>query len=75
MQVPGYHFYSPGIAANDKGDAVLAFSGSNVNGFVGSYFAGHYRTDPPNTTNGNKIWQFKSGEACSLEARQASQVI
>jgi hypothetical protein len=29
-----------------------------------SYFAGHYRTDPPNTTNGDKIWQFKSGEGC-----------
>jgi hypothetical protein len=62
VQLPGWYFYSGSIAANDQGDAVLGFSGSSANAYVGIYYTGHYHTDPPNTNQ--TIWEAKSGEGC-----------
>jgi hypothetical protein len=62
VQLPGWHFYSPGIAANEEGDAVLGFNGSNDSHYVGMYFTGHHHTDPTNTVE--TIWQVKDGEGC-----------
>jgi hypothetical protein len=64
VQWPGFHFYGPGIAANDEGDAVLVFNGSSTDSYVGIYYAGHYRTDPPNTLQ--TVWKVKDGEGCFL---------
>jgi hypothetical protein len=65
-QLPGYHFYSPAIAANDQGDAVLTFNGSNANLPVEMYFTGHYRTDPPNTMT--HVVYFNTNGGCFVPA-------
>ena len=62
VQLPGWYFYSAAIAANDEGDAVLGFTGSNANQYAGIYLTGRYHTDPPNTVQ--TILQVKAGEGC-----------
>jgi hypothetical protein len=72
VQWPGFHFYGPGIAANDEGDAVLVYNGSSADSYVGIYYAGRYRTDPPNTLQ--PMGKVKDGEGCFLATYGANSV-
>jgi hypothetical protein len=67
VHFPGFHYYSPGIAANDKGDAVLVLNGSSANSYAGAIYVGRYRTDPPNTLQ--QPWWYKNGEGCFVATR------
>jgi hypothetical protein len=40
------HYYFPSIAVNNRGDAVMAFSGSNSGQYVGTYYTGRSFIDP-----------------------------
>ena len=62
VQQAGYHFYAPGIAANDRGDAVLVFNTSGIDVPVSIYYTGRSHTDAPNTLQDLSL--MKSGEGC-----------
>jgi hypothetical protein len=72
VQWPGFHFYDPGITANDEGDAVLVFNGSSLNNYVGIYYTGRYRTDPANTLQ--TVRQVKDGEGCFVATNGPNSV-
>jgi hypothetical protein len=44
---PVRHYFYPSIAVNDRGDAILAFSGSHAGEYAGAFYTGRLASDPP----------------------------
>ena len=73
VQLAGYHFFAPGIAANNQGHAVLAYNVSGTDHYAGMNFSGRYHTDPLKTLQPS-FQQVKSGEGCYERANGQNTV-